>query len=178
MINNKYISIVLPCKDESHALSEVLSRIPKEVDEVIVVDNNSKDGTAKTAKSFGAKVIKETRDKNGIGYGYSLSTGIKQSTGNIIVCMDGDGSYPIRDISRLVKIMDKEKLDFISCNRIPFRNNKNMSSVRTFGVKALNIIFWLLYGYKIQDCLSGMWVFNRKAIDNISLFEGDWNFSL
>jgi glycosyltransferase involved in cell wall biosynthesis len=178
MINNKYISLVLPCKNEARALSEVLSHIPKEVDEVIVVDNNSNDKTGKIAKSFGAKVIKENREQDGIGYGYSLATGIREAKGNIVVCMDGDGSYPIYEISRLVRIMDKEKMDFISCNRIPFKNKKNMSSIRTFGVKALNIVFWLLYGYRIQDCLSGMWIFNRNVIDNIVLFEGNWNFSL
>ena len=178
MIKNKYISLVLPCKDEARALSEILSRIPKEIDEIIVVDNNSKDKTGSTARSFGAKVIRETREKNGIGYGYSLATGIKKSTGNIVICMDGDGSYPVSDIPRLVRIMDKEKLDFISCNRIPFRNQKDMSSIRTFGVKVLNLVFWLLNGYKIHDSLSGMWILNRKAINSISLFEGDWNFSL
>lgn len=178
MINNKYISLILPCKDESRALSRVLSKVPKGVDEIIVVNNNSRDETEKTAKSFGAKVIRETRDKNGIGYGYSLATGIKESVGNIIVCMDGDDSYPICDIPKLVKILDSEKLDFISCNRIPFKNKKSMSFMRTLGVMVLNTVFWLLYGYKIQDCLSGMWIFNRKAINSISLFEGDWNFSL
>jgi len=178
MINNKLISLVLPCRNEARALGEVLSRIPKEIDEVIVVNNNSKDKTENTARSFGAKVIRETREKNGIGYGFSLATGIKKSTGDIVICMDGDGSYPINDIPKLVKIIDRKKLDFISCNRIPFKNKKDMSSMRTFGVKVLNIVFWLLYGYKIQDCLSGMWIFNRKVINNIALFEGDWNFSL
>lgn len=169
---------MLPCKNEARALGEVLSRIPKGIDEIIVVDNNSKDKTENTAKAFGVKVIRETREKNGIGYGYSLATGIKKSTGDIIICMDGDGSYPINDIPKLVKIMDEKQLDFISCNRIPFKNRKNMSSMRTFGVKVLNLVFWLLYGHKIHDSLSGMWVFNRKVINNISLFEGDWNFSL
>lgn len=178
MINNKYISLVLPCKNEGNALREVLRKVPSQIDEIIVINNNSTDETEKTARKFGAKVLKEKRSKNGIGYGFSLAKGITASSGNIIVCMDGDDSYPVLAIRRLVETLDRDKLDFISCDRIPFRDKKEMSFVRTLGVKGLNLFFSLLFGYKIKDCLSGMWVFRREAVQNMNLFEGGWNFSL
>lgn len=178
MIRNKYISLILPCKNEGRALQEVLHKIPSTVDEIIVVDNNSSDKTIKTARAFGAKVIKETRNEDGIGYGYALARGIRESKGDIIVCMDGDDSYPILDIPKLVDSLEKEKIDFISCNRVPFKNKKDMSLIRTTGVKGLNLFFWALFGYKIKDCLSGMWVFRRTVANNITLCEGGWNFSL
>lgn len=178
MIKNKYISLVLPCKNEGRALTEVLRKVPKEIDEIIVVDNNSSDKTIKIARSFGAKVIKETRNEGGIGYGYALAKGIRESKGDIIVCMDGDDSYPILDVPKLVDSLEKEKLDFISCNRLPFKDKKDMSLIRTTGVKIINLFFWTLYGYRIHDCLSGMWVFRRQVANTITLFEGGWNFSL
>lgn len=178
MINNKYISLVLPCKDEGRALFEVLKKAPKEIDEIIVVNNNSKDETRITAKLYGAKVIKETRNLDGVGYGYALSTGIKEAKGNIVVCMDGDDSYPISDIPRLVDLLVSGNIDFISCNRIPFKDKKDMSLIRTTGVKILNLAIWALFGYRVKDCLSGMWVFRKEAINEMSLFEGGWNFSL
>lgn len=178
MINNKYISLVLPCKNEGRALEEVLKKSSKEIDEIIVVDNNSNDTTIKTARKFGVRVIRENRNENGIGYGYALARGIRESKGDIIVCMDGDDSYPISDLPRLVRSLEKESLDFISCNRLPFKDRKDMSLIRTLGVKGLNLFFWVLYGYKIKDCLSGMWVFKRQVANNITLFEGGWNFSL
>jgi dolichol-phosphate hexosyltransferase len=178
MVNNQLISLILPCKDEGRALKEVLRKLPKVVDEVIVVNNNSKDNTGRIARSFGAKVITEARHKKGIGYGYSISAGINASKGDIVVCMDGDDSYPTEDIGRLVNNLQKTRLDFISCNRIHFRNKISMSFIRVLGVKILNILIWLLYGYKIQDALSGMWVFRRKVVKDLDLFEGDWNLSL
>lgn len=178
MLNDKYISLVLPCQNEEKALAATLCSLSKEIDEIIVVDNNSTDQTPKIARSLGAKVFYEEQNKNGIGYGFALARGIKESKGDIIVCMDGDGSYPVEEVSKLIKQLDLKKLDFISCSRIPFKNPRSMSPIRTIGVKLLNLFIFLLFGYKIRDCLSGMWVFRRNAINSLNLSEGGWNFSL
>lgn len=45
MIDNKRISLILPCKDEERAIEKVIKKVPRGVDEIIVVDNNSKDST-------------------------------------------------------------------------------------------------------------------------------------
>lgn len=179
MIKNYYVSLVMPCKNEARALLSVLENLPKQVDEIIVVDNNSSDQTKKIAKKFGARVFSENkRDKSNIGYGFALQKGIREAKGNIIVCMDGDGSYPVKEISGIVNELLNKNLDFISCSRLPFKDPKKMSSVRAFGVKILNTLIWFLYGYKIKDSLSGMWVFKRYALDNLMLNQGGWNFSL
>ncbi|MCL4415434.1 MAG: glycosyltransferase family 2 protein [Actinobacteria bacterium] len=156
----------------------VLGSLPKTIDEVIVVDNNSSDKTKNTAREFGVKIFSETKNQNGIGYGFALQKGIKKAKGDIIICMDGDGSYPTEEIPTIVNHLLKKNLDFISCNRLPFKNPKKMSTVRTFGVKILNIFILALYGYKLQDCLSGMWVFKRNVFNDLDFTEGGWNFSL
>ncbi len=179
MIKQHTISLIMPCRNEGKALETVLKRLPEEIDEVIVVDNNSTDKTLDVAKRYGARIFKENRvNKYGIGYGYALQKGIGEAKGTIVICMDGDGSYPAKEIPRLAgKLIDKN-LDFISCNRLPFKNPKKMSFIRATGVRILNIITWFLYGYKIKDSLSGMWVFRRHALEEIKLFEGGWNLSL
>ena len=53
-----------------------------------------------------------------------------------------------------------------------------MSFVRALGVKLLNLTVRLLYGYKIKDTLTGMWVFKRSVLENLTLNQGGWNFSL
>lgn len=178
MIQDRYLSLVVPCKDESRALQAVLSNLPQEIDEVIIVDNNSKDQTSKTAKHFGAKVFFEPRSINGIGYGFALQKGIRESKGDIVICMDGDGSYPVDKIKSITNYLIKNDLDFISCNRLPFKNPKKMSKIRITGVRGLNFIAFLLFGYKLKDSLSGMWVFKRSVFDKLSFSEGNWNFSL
>lgn len=169
----------MPCKNEARALQTVLEKLPKEIDEVIVVDNNSSDQTKAVARRFGVKILSEGKtDKNGIGYGFAIQKGIREAKGSIIVCMDGDGSYPVKEIGKMVNYLLKKNLDFISCNRLPFRKPKKMSSIRVFGVKILNLLTWFLYGYKIKDCLSGMWVFKRYILSDLNLYEGGWNLSL
>jgi glycosyltransferase involved in cell wall biosynthesis len=179
MIKNQTISLVMPCKNESRSLQTVLEKLPREIDEVIVVDNNSSDRTKEVASKFGAKILSELRyDKNGIGYGFALQKGIKEAKGNIVVCMDGDGSYPIREVPKIVKELIRSNLDFISCNRLPFKDPKKMSIVRASGVKMLNTIAWVLFGYKIKDSLTGMWVFKNYVFKQLGTREGGWDFSL
>ena len=179
MIKQYSVSLVMPCKNEGKALETVLKKLPKEIDEVIVVDNNSNDKTKDVARKYGARIFTEKRsDNHGIGYGFALQKGISQAKGTIIVCMDGDGSYPVREIPHIAKALIEKNLDFISCNRLPFKNPKKMSSIRAFGVKILNTIMWFLYGYKINDSLSGMWVFKRHSLEELNLNEGGWNLSL
>lgn len=169
----------MPCKNEANALQELFKNLPKQIDEVIVVDNNSNDQTAKIAAGFGAKIMYEPRStKSGIGYGYALQKGIDKAKGNIIICMDGDGSYPAKEILSLVNFLINKKLDFISCNRLSFENPKKMSSIRSFGVRILNFFILILYGYKIEDSLSGMLVFRHEVYDQLRPTEGGWNFSL
>lgn len=178
MINNKTISLILPCKNEEKAIVAALKSLPKEIDEIIVVDNKSTDNTPEVARALGAKVFFEDQTQNGIGYGYALARGIREATGDIIVCMDGDGSYPVKEISRLIKQLEVKKIDFISCSRLDFKNPLKMSVIRMTGVRILNLFAYLLYGVKIKDSLTGMWIFRKNAVSNFNLSEGGWNFSL
>ena len=67
--------------------------------EIIVVDGNSTDGTMEIVKdtNFCRLIIEPRR-----GYGIALRTGMKNAKGNIIVMVDGDGTYEVRHINRLV----------------------------------------------------------------------------
>ena len=179
MIRNYTLSLIIPCKNEAKALETVLANLPKEIDETIIVDNNSTDETKKVARNFGAKIFSETRnDKSGIGYGYAIQKGFNEAHGDILICMDGDGSYPINEVPGIVKHLLRNKLDFISCNRLPFKRPQKMSFIRALGVKILNTTISLIYGYKIKDSLTGMWVFKKSVLEKSTFTEGGWNFSL
>lgn len=178
MICNKRVSVVIPCKNEERALQTTLRALPNGIDEIIVVDNGSTDNTVKTAILLGANVLYDPRNDNGIGYGFALSKGIEQAKGDIIICMDGDGSYPVSEIPKLVAHLESRNIDFISCNRLPFQKPRKMSAIRAFGVIILNVFVRLLFGYKIKDSLTGMWVIRKKILSSITLLQGGWNFSL
>lgn len=177
MINNKKISLIIPCKNEEKALSAMLKKAPSCVDEIIIVDNNSIDKTGLIGKSFNAKVIKENREINGVGYGFSHKRGLEEATGDIIIAMDGDDTYPITKIEEVVSYMEKVNADFVSCSRFPLSNRKAVSFIRQLGIKILNLEVLILYKYRIKDILSGMWVLRKNCVKKLSLQNGDWNLS-
>jgi len=127
MYNDKKISVVVPCYNEEKGIKKVITKLPNFVDEIIVVDNNSSDHTGEVAKSLGGKVIFESRK----GYGRAYKTGLKAAQGDIIVTMDGDGTYPTLAIPYLVDVLIEEELDFISARRIfkswDLLNKKNIN---------------------------------------------------
>ena len=177
MILKKKITLLVPCKNEEHIIEAFIKKVPSYVDEIIVVDNNSKDHSVSAAQKAGAVVYRERRAVNGIGYGYAHQKGMEKATGDIIVAMDSDDTYPVRAIKRIVTYMEKHHLDFISCNRLPLTNPRAISSIRRFGIMLLNMQIRILFRYPIMDALSGMWVMKKSSIREIMPKSGDWNFS-
>src|SRR6202035_2338237 len=118
-----------------------LRRMPEFVDEVIVVDNGSTDRTSDVAKSFGAMVIRE----NVRGYGRSYKTGFSKATGDLIVTLDGDHSYPPDAISYLLEAFLHLDIDFLNASRFPVRDPEAMSFKHKFGNWILSLAMSMLY---------------------------------
>lgn len=177
MYKKKRITVCLPCRNEAGHLHEVLARIPKFVDEVIVVSNASTDDTVAVAQKLGVKAIEDNRKLGGIGYGFAHMTGIENATGDIIVGADGDATYPIEDLASVIDHLLDQKLDFISCNRYPLLDGTKIPFKLQAGVWMLNTEVRLLYGVHVKDILSGMWVFRKDVKNRLALTMGDWNLS-
>lgn len=182
MIKDKKISLVLPCRNEGSHLSEILEHVPDYIDEILVVSNKSKDDTFEVAQQISknnhrVKALKDDRTIGGIGYGFAHMSGIKAATGDVIVGADGDATYPVDKIDTILSFMLKNDLDFISCNRYPLQNGVKIPFKLQLGVNLLNWEIRLLYGIKIKDALSGMWLIRREKADELKLTMGDWNLS-
>ncbi len=177
MIKNKKISLIIPCKNEEKSLPDLFKKIPGYVDEIIVIDNMSTDKTFSVAKRLCKNAVKEKRQVKGIGYGFAHQKGLEIAKGDILVAMDGDGTYPPDKIKKIVNFMETYQLDFISCSRFPLNIKKSIPIVRQLGVHILNLEVRFLFGYKIKDILTGMWVLRKEAFVKMSFENGDWNFS-
>ncbi len=172
MYKNHRISLVLPCFNEEHGLPEVFRDLPASVDEVVVVDNNSTDRTIEIARNFGAVVVRESRQ----GYGAAYKTGLRRATGDIIVTMDGDGTYPRNFIPILLDVMIDEGFDFITCDRTGHKD-KPSNWLRVFGNDVLNFFILLLFWFRVRDSQSGMWVFRRSILRHLNLTSDGMAFS-
>lgn len=166
------ISVVLPCYNEEEGVCIVMGDMPALVDEVVVVDNNSKDRTSERAAERGAKVVLETRQ----GYGAAYKAGLAAATGDVIICMDGDGTYPRTFIPVLLDVMFEFDLDFITCDRTGHKLTKS-SPLRLFGNWALGLAMNLLFWIRIRDSQSGMWLLKRDILPLLHLTSDGMAFS-
>ncbi len=173
MYKNHRISLVMPCYNEENGLVEVFRDLDRNiVDEVIAVDNNSTDHTAQVAQRFGAKVIHETKQ----GYGAAYKAGLRAATGDIIVTMDADGTYPRNFIPILLDVMIDEGFDFITCDRTGHKD-KPSNWLRVFGNDVLNLFILILFWFRVRDSQSGMWVFRRWILAHLNLTSDGMAFS-
>jgi hypothetical protein len=111
------------------------------------------------------------------GYGRAYKSGFKHASGDIIVTLDGDMTYPAEKIPELVRLLVKDKLDFISCDRISRLNAVAMSRKHRFGNWILTFTTNLLFGLKLRDSQSGMWVFRKKILEKLNLTSDGMPFS-
>jgi dolichol-phosphate hexosyltransferase len=173
MYKGSRITVVIPCLNEETGIQQVLADLPDFVDEVIVVDNNSTDGTADVARKMGAIVIPEL-DR---GYGRAYKKGFAHATGDIIVTLDGDYSYPVDALSYVVEAFLHCRVGFLSASRFPILNRESMSTKHRIGNLGLSLVMSVLYLRRVRDSQSGMWIFQRQAIGKMKLRSDGMEFS-
>ncbi len=173
MYRDLTITVIIPCLNEEQGIDEVLGGMPDYVDEVIVVDNDSSDRTAAVARSHGAKVIRE----DVCGYGRAYKKGFANSTGDVIVTLDGDHSYPVDAISYLLEAFNHLSVDFLNASRFPVRDRRAMSLKHKIGNLILSFTMSVLFLRWVRDSQSGMWVFRRSILKDIRLDSDGMAFS-
>jgi glycosyltransferase involved in cell wall biosynthesis len=165
------ITILMPALNEEESIGKTISMIPLEKlnelgydSEILVVDGGSHDNTSGIASALGARVINSHP-----GYGRQYLLGFKNSLGEVLVTADSDCSYPMEEIPKLLNMLETENLDFIHTNRFAFMDHDSMMPLNKFGNKMLTLFANLLFNFKLKDSQSGMWVFRKKILDDITL---------
>src|SRR5215510_11567015 len=100
MWNSRTVSIVLPAYNEERYIRPAVEDffIDGIVDEVVVVDNNSRDRTAEEAMTTRARVVREALQ----GYGHALRRGLCEATGDLVIMAEPDGTFVGRDVLKLL----------------------------------------------------------------------------
>jgi len=173
MYRSKRISLVIPCYNEEDGLNKLLQAKPLFVDEIIVVDNASTDATAQVASKHGAKVVYEPKK----GYGQAYLAGLPQATGDIIVTLDGDDTYPMGEVEKLISLIVDDDCDFVSGNRYPLTNKNIQPVINQYANWLISLLIRLLYSIRLADSQSGMMAFKRDILKKILMFDTGMGFS-
>ena len=102
------VSLVIPAYNEEATIASVIDdyQSQENIDEIVVIDNNSKDNTYEIATEKGVTVIKEMKQ----GYGHALRTGLDNASGEIIILTEADGSFRSSDIHKFLAYMDDAEM--------------------------------------------------------------------
>ena len=160
-------SIDIPVYNESKNIPLLINQIYKVLKsktfELILVDDNSTDGTKNIMKKFQKKNLKYFIRKKKRDLTRSCVFGFEKSKYKNILVMDGDLQHRPTDIIKLVKIYEKNKADFVVGTRNLFKRKKhNLSFFRLSASRILILIVNIFLGYKTSDPMSGFFIFKKK----------------
>jgi hypothetical protein len=167
MYGSKTVSIVLPAYNEASSIRRAIEDFSAldVVDEVVVVDNNSRDGTAEEARRTNATLVHETRQ----GYGYALRRGLRDARGDLIIMAEPDGTFMARDVLKLLAYSDDfEMVCGTRTTRELIWAHANMGWFLRVGNLVVAKMIQILYGGpSLSDCGCTMRLTHREALARI-----------
>ena len=165
------VSVVIPAMNEEKNLPPVLPRIPRWVDEVVLVDGNSKDATVAVARELMPNIRVVQQDRR--GKGAALRCGFKAAKGEIIVLFDADGSTDPGEIPAFVGAL-LSGADFVKGSRfLQGGGTDDMEWYRFLGNWGLVKLVTLRFGGKFTDLCYGYNAFWRDALERLSIDDVD-----
>ena len=172
-----FISVIIAALNEEEAIAQVIKAVPKDLaDEIIVVDNGSKDRTAEIAARAGARVVKQPVP----GYGRAYQTGVRSVSpeSEIIVFIDGDGSDCPEMMDRLVTPIVDGKAEFVIGSRTRgHREAGSMNWHQVFAGYMIGAFLRILYGVRSTD-MGPFRAIRRDTLERLKLREETYGWPL
>ena len=147
------IKVIIPAFNEAKSIGRVIKHLPSYVNEIIVVNNNSTDETAKNAKQCGATILTEINS----GYGNACLKGIKyieqqKEKTDIVVFLDGDLSDYPEELTNIIAPIIEKDIDFVLGARVKHKREKGaMQPHQIFGNWLATFLMRLLYKSEFTD---------------------------
>ena len=159
---DKKVSVIIPTLNEADNIKYVFPYIPQFVDEIIVIDGNSTDGTIEEILKF----RDDTRiiiDKTP-GKGSAIRKGLEMATGDFIIMMDADGSHDPKEIPGLIEPV-LNGYDVAKGSRLlPGGGSDDFTVFRKLGNKIFITMVNKMYGSNYTDLCYGYRAFKKEAL--------------
>jgi hypothetical protein len=161
------VSVVVPAMNEAKNIGQVLSELPEDLHEVILVDGNSKDDTIEAARQAYPEIRVTTQ--SGRGKGDAFRTGFAAVTGNLVVMLDADGSADPAEIPAFVAALEAGA-DFAKGSRyMTGGGSADITRLRSLGNTVLSGTANMLHGTRFTDLCYGYNAFWARCLPFISL---------
>jgi glycosyltransferase involved in cell wall biosynthesis len=154
----------IPAYNEENNIAGIIKKSLLHVDQVVVCDDGSTDGTAKIAKNAGAVVISQSNQ----GYGAAISTLFdyaRKNNAKIMVTLDSDGQHNPDQIPLLINAITTHGVDVSIGSR--FLGDSEASGYRKAGIKIITSAANYGTNLKISDSQSGFRAYSQNAINSI-----------
>ena len=167
MWHGQRVCVVLPAFNEASHIEQAVRDFQRMgvVDEVVVVDNNSTDGTPERAAAAGARVTSEPRQ----GYGFTCQRALREASGELIVLAEPDGTFLGRDILKLLAYADDFQMVLgTRTSRLFIWEGANMGLFLKWGNWAVAKLLQALFnGPSMTDVGCTMRLIHRDALRKI-----------
>jgi len=164
-------TIIIPTRNEEENIGNIIKKVKKYADEIIVVDGKSRDKTREVAKKLGARVIID----EGRGKGAAERLAARNSKHNLLVFIDADGSYDPDDIKNLIEPIKKDNADLVLGSRMRGGSDELHSNLEQFLRLIGNVTMTLVINYRfntrLTDCESGFRAIKKDVFFDIKTRE-------
>jgi glycosyltransferase involved in cell wall biosynthesis len=169
-LSSTRIAILIPCHNEELTVADVVRDFRAELPQahIYVFDNNSTDDTVARARAAGATILSESRQ----GKGFVVQAMFRRVDSDVYVMVDGDGTYPAREVRRLIQPIISEDADMVVGSRLQSGTSSEFRSMNRWANRLVLAILNSLFRTKLTDILSGYRAFNRRFVKSLPLFGG------
>ncbi len=174
------VVVVMPAYNAARTLEATYKNIPSEVvDEVLLVDDASRDETVKIALDFHLKVI---RHPHNVGYGGNQKTCYMEALrdgADIVVMLHPDGQYDPRVIPQLIEPIKKGEADFVLGSRLLQKGGAlggGMPIYKFIANRFLTTVENLILGQNLSEMHTGYRAYSRSFLENVPFLRNSNDF--
>jgi dolichol-phosphate mannosyltransferase len=161
------VCVLIPTLDEAETIGDVISGLGDQgLDDVLVMDGGSDDGTCDVARDLGARV--ETQ--SGTGKGQAVREAVERHVdAEYVLMLDGDGTYRPEDADALLEPLLDGPYEHVIGDRFGDLRDGAMTRTHQFGNGLVNAAFRFIHGRDLEDILSGCRAFTRRSFERMTL---------
>lgn len=167
----------IPCFNTESSVGSVVAAAGKYVDQVVVIDDGSQDGTAEVAREAGATVVSHGKNR---GYGEAIKSCFAAARANgadILVILDGDGQHDPDEIPLLLAPIFDADSELVIGSRF-LANGTEVPGYRRFGIRVITMLFNFGSGTKVSDSQSGFRAYTRNLFTTLHFSEKGMSISI